>query len=159
MTLDCRCDAAFNLAAKEGCISVVIKEKGTRNYFLREKANIYCFSSDQAEYLALGRLILRVLHLQEFNIIPKGIVIDLYSDNMFVVNAIKSGREVLRLDKSIIYDILTQYKLLMSINPKSNLQWIKRTKNKEAHRYLYNKRHLKRRLTEIIPDQLKFYCV
>ena len=156
MILDCRCDAEMHASTKEACISAVIKEKKTRNYFLREKINITCDTSNQAEYLAMGRLILRVIHLQEYNIVPQNLTIHLYSDNKAIVGAIRNERGVNGLDINMKDNILMQYQKLISNNVEVNLQWIRRTKNKEAHRYLYDKKHLGRRLIEIVPDLVKF---
>lgn len=111
--------------------------------------------SFQAEYLALHRLIKRVLDLQYHNIIPEETEIRLYSDNKPVVDSVAYGQSVRGLYKSIVEDTRNNYSILLNSNPDSKLLWVKRTKNKEAHRYLYGKRHAGRKLIEIIPDQLR----
>lgn len=130
--------------------------KKNEKLFLREKIDITCETSDQAEYRALGRLILRVNQLLKASIIPKNSIIHLCSDNVSAVEAIKNGRGVKGLQIDFIDDALAQFQILMCHNLEVKLYWIKRTKNKEAHPYLYNKKHLRRHLVEIIPEVIKF---
>jgi ribonuclease HI len=152
--IDGSCDASFNSDNHTGYIAIVIKLHKSKTYYLQEKLPVICETSNQAEYLAIGRLIKRLNELQAADIIPLDSSIKLYGDNKTVIQNIKEFKGINCLDKNIRDDILAQYRILLSNNNDIDLSWVKRTKNKEAHRLIGGNVHRHIVQYQIVSDYL-----
>jgi ribonuclease HI len=130
MTIRINSDASFRYSDKKAGIAIIVRYDN--KIIFKQSYNTYCQNSMEAELLAINRAFTFLINKFNNNKLENNQHIIIFTDCKELISKIyKPNIQYIKSNKSLICQC-RQYKNILSLNNKINVEWIPRKNNKLA---------------------------